>query len=62
MIEKVDIQKSFYMLGSSMEKCYDCKYCRAKNTQIEKVNFSLLPSEINKNLSNVPIALNLYYL
>lgn len=61
MIEKVDIQKSFYMLGSSMDKCYDCKYCRAKNTQIEKVNFSLLPSEINKNLSNVPIALNLYY-
>ena len=61
MIKKVDIQKSFYMLGCSMDKCYDCKYCRAKSTQVDKVDYSVLPSDVNINLINVPIAINLYY-
>lgn len=58
---KTDIQKSFFMLGCSQDECFDCKYCRAKTSQIEKIETNILPTQINENLINVPIAINLYY-
>jgi hypothetical protein len=61
MNKLVDIEKSFYMIGTSHKKCFDCKYCRATDSQENIVSYNILPTEINKNLSNVPVAINLYY-
>ena len=61
MIKNIDISKSFYMIGCSKDKCFDCKYCRAKDTQEKNIIFDTLPSSINKTLVNVPVAINLYY-
>ena len=61
MLTNIDVEKSFYMLGNSKNKCLGCKYCRAKNTQHNQVSYNVIPSEINDVLVNVPIAINLYY-
>jgi len=61
MINNIDIEKSFYMLGTSHTKCFNCKYCRATDSQENIVSYNKLPSEINKNLKSVPVAINLYY-
>lgn len=61
MIEGIDIEKSFYMLGDSMNHCFNCKYCRTTDTQYDKVSFSTIPTELNSNFNNIPIAINLFY-
>lgn len=61
MITNVDIEKSFYMIGDSKTQCFDCKYCRTKNTQHKPISYNKIPSEINKSFINIPIAINLYY-
>ncbi len=53
--------KSFYLLGNSLDHCYDCKYCRLNGEKEEMVNCEVLPTEINPNFNNIPIALNLFY-
>lgn len=39
--------KSFYMLGDSLNYCYNCSYCRLNNEKCEAKHYQLLPSEIN---------------
>lgn len=53
--------KSFYLLGDSLDYCYDCKYCRLNGEKCEERHYSVLPSEINKNFINIPVAVNLFY-
>ncbi len=61
LIENVNLAKSFYLLGDSLNYCYDCKYCRLNGEKQEEKHFHCLPTEINPNFTNVPIAINLFY-
>lgn len=53
--------KSFYLLGDSLNHCYDCKYCRLNGEKEEEKHYSIMPSEINPNFTNIPVAVNLFY-
>lgn len=53
--------KSFYLLGDSLDYCYDCKYCRLNGEKVEEKHYNILPSEINSNFTNIPVAVNLFY-
>lgn len=53
--------KSFYLLGDSLDYCFDCKYCRLNGEKDEEKHFNILPSEINSNFTNIPVAINLFY-
>ncbi len=53
--------KSFYLLGDTLNYCYDCKYCRLNGEKCEERHYQILPSEINENFSNLPVAVNLFY-
>lgn len=61
MIKKAYVSKSFYSLGDSKKKCYDCKYCRILDEKDLDISYNVLPTEINPILTNVPIAVNLFY-
>lgn len=53
--------KSFYLLGDTLDYCYDCKYCRLNGEKCEEKHYAILPSEINPNFTNIPVAVNLFY-
>ena len=53
--------KSFYLLGDSLNVCYDCAYCRLNGEKCEEQNYHLLPTDINDNFKKLPIAVNLFY-
>ena len=53
------LNKSFFVLGKSLNHCYDCKYCRANDG--EQLSFQMLPGEIDPRLKNIPVAVNLFY-
>ncbi len=53
--------KSFYLLGDSLDYCYDCKYCRLNGEKCEEKHYTIMPSEINHNFANIPVAVNLFY-
>ena len=53
--------KSFYLLGDTLDYCYDCKYCRLNGEKNEEKHYNILPSEINPNFTNIPVAVNLFY-
>ncbi len=53
--------KSFYLLGDSLDYCFDCKYCRLNGEKHENMNYHILPSEINPDFINLPVAVNLFY-
>ena len=53
--------KSFYLLGDSLKFCYDCKYCRLNGEADIENHYSVLPSDINDNFKNIPVAVNLFY-
>ena len=44
--------KSFYLLGDSLDYCYDCKYCRLNCEKKEEKHFNILPGAINENFKN----------
>lgn len=45
--------KSFFNIGYSLNKCYNCSYCVLKNT-----NYKQLELPYNKN---IPVAVNMFY-
>lgn len=53
--------KSFYMLGDSLNYCYDCKYCILNGEKCEEKHYKIIPSELNPVFRNIPVAVNLYY-
>ena len=53
--------KSFYLLGDTLDYCFDCKYCRLNGEKCEEKHYSIIPSDINPNFSNIPVAVNLFY-
>lgn len=55
------LAKSFYLLGDSLNHCYDCKYCRLNGEKCEERHYDILPSEINPVFTNIPVAVNLFY-
>lgn len=61
MINNIDIEKSFYMIGESKTNCFDCKYCRVISNINNPISYKILPTEINPNFKNLPISINLYY-
>lgn len=60
-IDNVILAKSFYLLGDSLDYCYDCKYCRLNGEKCEDKHYNILPSEINPVFTNIPVAVNLFY-
>lgn len=52
------IFKSFYHLGTKLNKCFNCKYCRARFDNYEN---QILPTQINPLFKNIPVAINLCY-
>jgi hypothetical protein len=60
LLNELYISKSFCWLGKSLDKCFDCKYCRAKPKQDNK-EWSILPTRINPNFTNLPVVINLFY-
>ena len=55
------LAKSFYLLGDTLDYCYDCKYCRLNGEKLEEKHYNILPNEINDNFTNIPVAVNLFY-
>lgn len=55
------LSKSFYMLGDSLNYCYDCKYCRLNGEKCDEKHYNILPSNLNPILTNIPVAVNLFY-
>jgi len=60
MIEQLYISKSFCCLGKNTPTCYGCSYCRLASNDLE-FEYSVLPTDINKELDKVPVAVNLFY-
>lgn len=60
-VDNVILAKSFYLLGDSLDFCYDCKYCRLNGEKCEEKHYNILPSEINPVFTNIPVAVNLFY-
>lgn len=54
------VAKSFYCIGNSLKKCYDCKYCRLLDCN-QELEYLTLPTEINENFRNIPVAVNIFY-
>lgn len=61
MINNIDIEKSFYMLGESKSICFDCKYCRVISNKEAPISYNIIPSDINPLFRKLPVAVNLYY-
>ncbi len=59
--ENILLAKSFYLLGDSLNCCYDCKYCRLNGEKEEEKHYHLYPTDINPALTNIPVAVNLFY-
>lgn len=53
--------KSFYLLGDTLNYCYDCKYCRLNGEKCDEKHYGIMPSDINENFINIPVAVNLFY-
>lgn len=53
--------KSFYLLGDSLDFCYNCPYCREGWVKDEQFAIHTLPSEINPNFINLPVGINMFY-
>jgi hypothetical protein len=61
MINNVNISKSFYTVGKNLTNCFACKYCRAALVSEEEFSYDIMPTDINKNFSKLPVTINLYY-
>lgn len=53
--------KSFYMIGQSLNKCYNCDYCRLFGEKDKNIKYDIIPSDINPLFTNLPVAVNLFY-
>ena len=51
--------KSFMMIGRSLERCFNCAYCRANDGC--KMSYFLMPDSINPAFKNIPVAVNCFY-
>lgn len=59
LIEDLYFTKSFVSYSHGLNKCFGCKYCRAIET--DKLNYDILPEEINPIFKSFPVAINLMY-
>lgn len=59
MITDLYTIKSFIAIGDSLNKCFNCDYCRANDDN--EYHFHTLPSKINPIFKKLPIAVNLFY-
>lgn len=59
MIKQLYFTKSFCCIGDSLNKCFDCSYCRLHGS--EKIAYNILPSEISPVFKKIPVAVNLFY-
>lgn len=53
--------KSFYLIGKSLDYCYNCAYCREGWVKDDDFDIVTLPSEINPNFINLPVGVNMFY-
>ena len=61
LIKELLFAKSFYLLGKSLDSCYDCSYCRLNGEKCETKQYEIVPSDINPVFTNLPVAVNLFY-
>lgn len=55
------LTKSFFTIGKNLDSCLGCEYCRLLNNETRGFDINTVPSEINKNFSKFPVAVNLFY-
>lgn len=53
--------KSFCCLGRTLDKCFNCKYCRLFDYSTKGFDFSITPGSVNPAFHVLPIAVNLFY-
>jgi hypothetical protein len=58
LLKELCFSKSFVMIGDSKKNCYNCKYCRAIDTES---HYGIIPSEINPLFAKIPVTVNLFY-
>ncbi len=61
LVNEALLAKSFYLLGDTLQFCYDCKYCRLNGEKEEEKHYHIMPSMLNPNFKNIPVAVNLFY-
>lgn len=61
MIKELYISKSFDCIGKSLNRCFDCKYCRLIDEWDKNIEYNLIPTDISNKFTNLPIAINLFY-
>lgn len=61
LLKDLFISKSFCCLGDSLNKCFDCSYCRLLDEKDKKISFDKLPSSVNNVFKKLPVAVNLFY-
>ena len=59
-IKDLCVTKSFFCLGESLDKCFECKYCRAKPMSTNSI-YNTLPKVINPIFTNAPVVINMFY-
>lgn len=55
------VAKSFFMIGESRLKCFNCCYCRASLKPEETQSYLKLPEEINPEFKKLPVCVNAFY-
>ena len=60
MINELYISKSFCCIGKNTKFCLGCSFCRISQNMTE-FEYSVIPSTVNRNFVNLPIAINLFY-
>ena len=51
LVNEALLAKSFYLLGDTLQFCYDCKYCRLNGEKEEEKHYHIMPSMLNPNLT-----------
>ena len=59
-LKELYLTKSFFSVGKSLNHCFNCKYCRANDSEFYDYT-SVLPGEVNPLFKSLPVAVNLFY-
>lgn len=55
------ITKSFWCMGTRLDNCFGCRYCREIDKTTSGFNIKTRPTDINIKLSSIPVAINLFH-
>ena len=59
-LKELYLTKSFFSVGKSLNHCFNCKYCRANDSEFYDYTI-VLPGEVNPLFKSLPVSVNLFY-